>query len=381
MKANSPYIYFDNSATTKPWPEVVERAAYVMTDCYGNPSSAHLLGRRSKEELRRSRRAVADLLGCQPKEVVFTSGGTEANNLAIFGGCSIMKKHGKKIVTTTVEHASVTKALRMFKRDGWRVDYIPAPKGVLDINALENAIDEETVFVSVMLVNNEIGCIFPGEEIRKIIDRKKSPALFHCDAIQAVGKIHFSPASIGADLMSVSAHKIHGAKGAGALFVRDKLRMHALHFGGGQERYLRPGTEGVPMIAAFGEAALLTKERMDSDAAKMAALRDYCHKKLRREIDGVQLLSSGKGAPHIVSCYLPGEDSAKVVRYLNEHDIYVSNGAACKSHYAGKGPQVLESFGLRPEALYSVIRISFDAKNTFDEIDVFVQVLAARNKA
>ena len=375
-----PYIYFDNSATTKPWPEVTDRVAWVMTECYGNPSSEHLLGKRSKNELLRARKNVAGLLGCLPGEVYFTSGGTESNNLAIFGGCSAMKKYGNKIVTTTVEHASVTKALRILRRQGWHVEYIPAPKGVLDLEALRNAVDERTVFVSIMSVNNEIGCIFPIEEISKIIKEKKSPAIFHTDAVQAFGKISFSPMSIGADLVSVSAHKIHGVKGAGALFVRDKLKIHALQFGGGQEGGLRPGTEGIPQIAAFGEAALLTMARMGADVAKMTELRDYCYKALRRSIPGVEMLSSLNGAPHIVSFSLSGEDSGAIVRYLNLNNIFVSNGAACKSHYKKKGPQILESFGLHTEALYSVIRVSFSAENTFEEIDIFIRALAARNR-
>ena len=374
------HIYFDNSATTKPWPEVAERAAWAITERYGNPSSSHLPGKQSRAELARSRQYVADLLGCQKNEIYFTSGGTESNNLAIFGGSSAMRKYGGKIVTTAVEHASVTKALRILRLQDWQVVYIPSPKGVLDLEEFEKAVDKDTVFVSVMLVNNEIGCIFPVEEVSRIIKRKGSPALLHCDAVQAFGKIPFTPEGIGADLVSVSAHKIHGIKGAGALFARSGLKMHALQFGGGQERGLRPGTEGLPQLAAFGEAAKLTRERMASDAPKMAALRDYCHKALLEKIPEAEIFSTDKGAPHIVSFSLPGEDSDVVVRYLNSKNIFVSNGAACRSHYKNKNPQILESFGLRSEAIYSVIRVSFDANNTFEEIDVFVQTLAGRKK-
>jgi cysteine desulfurase len=374
-----PLIYFDNSATTKPYPEAINKASWIMAECYGNPSSAHFLGEQSHIVMECARRQVADLIGCQSHEIYFTSGGTESDNLAIFGACSLMALQGKKkIVTTTVEHAAVTKTVRILKRFGWQVEYIPAPGGVLDIEAMKKAIDEKTALISAMLVNNEIGCIFPISEISEIIRRKKLPVILHTDAVQALGKIYFSPQSLGADLISVSAHKIHGIKGIGALFVKNGLKLHAHHFGGGQERGLRPGTESIPLIAAFGIASQIVLERMEKDVLHIKKLQNYCHASLQKAIPNVKIHSTETGAPHIVSFSIPGEESSKIVTYLSQRGICISNGAACKTHFKNKGPQILESFGFHSESIYSALRVSFCADNTEKEIDALIDVLSKR---
>jgi cysteine desulfurase len=368
-------IYLDNSATTRPYPEAIEAATRAMTDFYANPSSSHLPGRQSCKELRKARRSVSRALGCLESEVFFTSGGTESNNLAIFGTASLLIRQGNKIITTAVEHAAVTKAIRILRRQGWKVEYIPSPGYSLDLDALEAAIDERTVLVSAMLVNNEVGCIFPIKQIGEIIKAKGSKALLHTDAVQAFGKIPFTPSGLGADLVSISAHKIHGIKGSGALYVRKGLKLHAHQFGGGQERGLRSGTESMPSIAAFGKAAQLMSERFEADRAHMATLREYCLQSLTVHVPGVTINSSSLSAPHILSFSLAGVNSARAVRYLSGCGIYVSDGAACKSHYKSKGPQVLESFGLSQKDIYSVIRVSFCAENTKNDVDALVSVL------
>jgi cysteine desulfurase len=373
-----PEIYLDNSATTKPYPEAVERAVEMMTARYGNPSSEHKSGRISRAALHEARCQVAGALGSEPAEITFTSGGTEANNLAVFGACSISAAlgRGKKIVTTAVEHSSVTKAVRIWKRQGWQVVYIPAPGGRLDLAVLEKAVDRQTALVSIMLVNNETGCIFPVREARRIISAKSSPALMHVDAVQAFGKMRFTPADIGADLVTVSAHKIHGVKGAGALHVRLRTKMHALQFGGGQEGGLRPGTEATPAIAAFGEAARVTFAHMRTAIPHMTALRDHCLRLLAARLPAARINSAREGAPHIVNFSLPGVASAETVEYLSRKGIYVSDGAACKSNHPGKGPQVLESFGLSPAEAVSAVRVSFCEQNTLAEVETLIEVVA-----
>ncbi|MDR1603626.1 MAG: cysteine desulfurase [Gracilibacteraceae bacterium] len=372
-----PEIYLDNSATTKPCPEAAAKALEIATVNYGNPSSAHAPGRAARAALDEARALVAGALGAAAPEITFTSGGTEANNLAVFGACSlaVARGRGRKIVTTAVEHPSVTKAVRFWKRRGWQVAYIPAPGGRLDLAALEEAIDQRTALVTLMLINNEIGSLFPVREARRFIEAVRAPALLHTDAVQAFGRIRFTPAELGVDLATVSAHKIHGLKGAGALYMRRGRQMHALHFGGGQENGLRPGTEALPAVAAFGEAARLASARLETAAAHMAALRDHCLRLLTARLPAAGINSGRTGAPHIVNFSLPGIPSAETVRYLSEKGIYVSDGAACKSNHPGKGPQVLESFGLSPEEMYSAIRVSFCAENTTGEVEALVGAL------
>jgi cysteine desulfurase len=319
---------------------------------------------------------VAAALGANPSEIFFTSGGTEADNLAVFGVCSAREKPGMNIVTTAVEHAAVTKAVRIWRRHGYTVTYVPIKGGELDLDCLDNAVNEQTALVSVMLVNNEMGTIFPVRRVREIIDRKGSQALLHTDAVQAFGKIPFSPESLGADLISLSAHKIHGIKGSGALYVKKGTKLFALQFGGGQEQGLRPGTESTPLIAAFGTAARLASLSQTTTAAHLTTLRDYCLERLRTLPQVV--INSGNGAPHIVNFSLPGSDSRDTVSYLSEHGLYVSDGAACKSNYGPHGPHVLQSYGLVEELMHSAIRVSFCADNTREEVDALLAVLTDR---
>jgi len=367
-------IYLDNSSTTKPYPEVTSKVLEMLTNTYGNPSSLHRLGRESKIEMEKARKIIADSLGAEPEEIFFTSGGTESNNLAITGACLANESKGKCIVTTVAEHAAVTKTIRNLKRQGWQVEYVPAPNGVLDLNELENAIDGNTVLVSVMMVNNETGAIFPVQKVKEIINRKNSQALLHCDAVQGYGKLPFKASSIGADLISISAHKIHGVKGVGALYVKKGTKLFTTMFGGGQERGLRSGTESTPLIAAFGEAVRVTFARLQEDIFHMAKLRDYCIERISKSIQTAVINSSKEGAPHIVNFSLPGTRNKEVVQFLDSKGIYISSGASCKSNHS-RGPAMLESLGLSRALADSALRVSFSAMNTKNDIDILVQAL------
>jgi cysteine desulfurase len=364
-----PEIYLDNSATTKPYLEVTKKVVAMLTDVYGNPSSTHRLGHESKVEIEKAREIVADSLEVNSDEIYFTSGGTEANNLAIKGACLANARFGNRIVTTVAEHPSVTKTIRDLKKQGWEIVYIPAPNGELDMEALENAIDEQTVLVSAMLVNNEMGCIFPINKIKEIIKQKHSPALLHCDAVQGYGKLNFNALSIGADLISISAHKIHGPKGIGALYVKKGTNMFSVILGGGQERGLRSGTENTPFIAGFGEAVRITYDNREKVIEHMGELRDYFIDTIKEQLPFAVINSSKQGAPHIVNVSLPGIMNKEVIEYLSNRDILISSAAACKGNRS-RGPSVLESLGLSRELAESALRISFSHINTKKEIDI-----------
>lgn len=367
-------IYLDNCATTKPYPEVSEKVIEMMTKYYGNPSSLHRLGRESKSEVENARYTIADSLGAAANEIYFTSGGTEANNLAIKGACLANAGIGNKIITTAAEHAAVTKTIRDLKKQGWNVSYISAPNGNLDLEELEQAIDEKTVLVSAMLVNNEIGAIFPIEKIKAIIKKKQSPALLHCDAVQGFGKLNFTAASLGADLISVSSHKIHGPKGIGALYVKDGTNMFTLQFGGGQERGLRSGTESTPLIPAFAEAVKITFSKIEENRLYVKELRDYCSDRISEQIPQAVIHSKKEGAPHIVNLSLPGMMNVDVIEFLDAKNIFISSAAACKSNHS-RGPSVLESLGLSRELADSALRISFSYLNKKSDIDALVNAL------
>ncbi|MGJ7919641.1 cysteine desulfurase family protein [Neobacillus sp. LXY-4] len=372
-------IYLDNSATTKPYSEVIKKVVTMLTEVYGNPSSLHRLGQESKAELEKARQIIADSLNAMPDEIYFTSGGTESDNLAIKGACLANSKNGKRIVTTVAEHPAVMKTIRDLKRQGWEVKYVSAPNGELDMEELQQAIDEQTVLVNAMLVNNETGYIFPIEKIKKVIKEKQSPALLHCDAVQGYGKLHFTAASLGADLISISAHKIHGPKGTGALYVRNGIKMFSLHLGGGQEYGLRSGTESTPLIAGFGEAVRITFSNMDTDILHMKELRDTCIGAISEQIPKAIIHSHKQGAPHIVNFSLPGLHNKEVVEFLDTQNIYISSAAACKSNHS-RGPSMLESLGLSRALADSALRISFSHQNTKNDIDQLMKALVEHCK-
>ena len=374
-------IYLDNAATTKPYPQAIQKAAEVMAENWGNPSAIYSFGACGKSILEAAREQIASALGALPGEIYFTSGGTESNNLAILGAATAHTERGRHIVTTAVEHSAVTKTVRNLRREhDYIVDYIPIVGGTLDFEAFERSITSETVLVSVMLVQNEVGTVFPLREISKIVKRKNPNTLLHCDAVQGFGKLTFSARELGVDMLSVSAHKIHGISGCGALFIRDGVRIFARQFGGGQERGLRSGTESVALAAAFGEAARITINNFTRDTSHMAALRDYAISELTKHFPDA-ILNTGKScAPHIVSFTLPGVDAVSTVHNMSALGIFISNGAACKSNERSdsKRKQALEYYGLTDAQVRSTLRISFCDSNNIDEIDALITALGSQ---
>lgn len=363
--------YLDNSATTRVLPEAAEKAAFLMTEGYGNPSSLHTMGFAARQAVEEARSLVAARLGAEPQEIVFTSGGTESNNLALFGAALARKRLGNKIVTTAAEHDSVLGPCRELGKLGFQVvELKPDRQGRLPEEALLEAIDGETILVSVMLVNNETGAIFPVEAAARAIRRKKAPALLHVDAVQAFGKLPFTPKKLGADLVTVSAHKIHGPKGIGALYVGKGARIRPHVFGGGQERGLRSGTESAPLIGAFGEAARLLPDLREA-LGKVGALNALLREKLR-ELPEVTVHSPEDALPYVLNFSAGAVRGETMLHFLAQRQVYVSSGSACGK---AKPSHVLEAMGLPPQQVSSALRVSFSRFSTPEDVEALVQGL------
>ena len=357
-------VYLDNSATTKPCPGARKRLLEAVDLLWGNPSSLHQKGLEAQLLLEEARAFIAKCLSCRESELYFTSGGTESNNLAVFGAAKAMRHKGKRIVVSSVEHPSVSRAFDKLESDGFTVVRLPVDRfGVVPVEEIENAVDESTVLVSMMAVNNELGSVEPVDALSRIVKEKHSPALIHVDAVQAFGKLPLNVKKLGVDLMSVSAHKIHGTKGAGALFVKDSVHLAPHIFGGGQEKNVRPGTEPLPAIAAFFGAA----EELDikKSLPAVTALRDGFVKKLSA-LDGVVINSGADALPYIVNISLPGRPAEAVLNLLSSRGIYVSSGSACAK---GHRSPTLTAAGLESERVNSSLRISLSRFTTADELD------------
>lgn len=359
--------YLDNSATTKPCFQAKEKMLFAIDECWGNPSSLHEKGIDAHLLLLSARKTVAKSLGADEKEIVFTSGGTESNNLAVLGAAHAMKRRGNKVITSAVEHPSVLKAFDRLQSEGFTVVKIPTDKsGVIDLEQLEKEIDEKTILVSIMAVNNEVGAIEPFDKIKNIIKRNASPAVFHIDAVQAYGKLPLNAHKLGADLISVSSHKIHGPKGVGALYIKSGTKLTPNALGGSQERDIRPGTEPMVAIAGFFGAveALSVKKSLD----EITCLRDAFVKKLK-EIPGVTINSLENALPYIVNISLEGLRSETVLNLLSSMGIFVSSGSACAK---GHKSYVLSAMGLSDKQIDSSIRVSLSRFTTEDELDYFI---------
>lgn len=364
--------YLDNAATTRACPAAVEAAARMMRDCFGNPSSLHGMGLASAREMASAREAVAALLGCQTECVTFTSGGSEANNLAIFGGAAARARRGGKLVTTAAEHSSVSAAMKRLGEQGWEVTYVkPGPNGKIDAEAFAAAVDEQTALVSMMLVNNETGAIFPVAEAAKLIRRKNPETLIHCDGVQALGKLPLRVSRMEIDLMSVSGHKVCGPKGSGALYVRRGVRILPQICGGGQEKGLRSGTENLPAIAGFGAACAQLAGKMQQNFTRAQALRDRLAGQLAA-VDGVRLNSPADGSPYIVNFSVPGYRSETMLHFLESRGVYVSSGSACSK---GATSPVLTSMGLPAPVVDGALRVSFIYDTAEEELDMLISAL------
>ncbi len=364
MRSMEKEHYLDNSATTQVLKEAAEEAVRLMVEDYGNPSSLHSRGFLAKKELESARERVAARLGARPEEIFFTGGGTEANNLALLGAAEARKRLGRKIVVTAVEHDSVLNAARELERQGFQVAYMePEPDGTVDPQKLEEAIDRETVLVSVMLCNNETGALLPVRETARAIKRKGAPALLHTDCVQAFCKVDFSLQKLGADLCTVSGHKVHGPKGVGVLYVKKGVRILPRAFGGGQEKGLRSGTESLPLIGAFARAVELAP-RPGELQARMEGLQSL----LRREllsIPGVELNSPEGGLPYILNFSPVGVRAETMLHFLAERGVFVSAGSACGK---AKPSHVLEAMGLPRERIASALRASFSRFTTEEDV-------------
>ena len=365
-------IYLDNAATT-PVPKTVADAVYdVLLHHCGNPSSQYPAGQEMKKAVEGWRAVIAGALHCPPEHLHFTSCGTESDNWAIQAALWQGRHTGKHIITTAVEHSAILEPCKLLAQQGYDVTYLkPGRDGNITVEQVANALREDTVLVSMMLVNNETGCVFPVAETARLLREKKSPALLHCDAVQGFLKVPCDPAGWGVDMMSLSGHKLGAPKGIGALYIGPRLREpRPLLPGGGQERGLRSGTEATAQIAGFAKAVELRLENYDAKLAHMTALRDYCREKLLA-MGGVVPVGAGT-APHILSVSLVGYPSANIVTELGAEGICISAGSAC---HQGKASHVVSALGLDKKTAAGVIRISFSPDNTTEDVDALCDAL------
>jgi len=365
-------IYLDNSATTKVYTKAAEAAFEVMTKVYGNPSSLHMKGVEAEKIMEEARKDIADALGANPDGLYFTSGGTEANNLAVIGGALAKKRRGNKIVVSAYEHDSVIKSAKQLETMGFSVTWLmPDENGIITPASVFEAVDEKTVLVSVMLVNNEIGAINPIKELCTAAKRKNPEVLFHTDAVQAFCKIPVKAEKLGVDFVTVTAHKIGGPKGIGALWIKKGARVIPNHFGGEQEKQLRPGTQATPLIAAFGKAVLIEKETENERRERMSMLRNYFIGNLEHA-EGIVLNSKENAIPNIVNISVPGIRSEIMLHFLENRGIYVSSGSACA---LGAKSHVLAAMGYDSARIDSAVRISFGRDTEKEDIDELMAAL------
>ena len=363
--------YLDNSATTRVCPEAAQAAMEAMLETYGNPSSTYTKGREAKKLLDRARKSVAGALGCEPGELVFTSCGSESDNWALLSGAESMSRRGRHVITSEVEHDAVRKSAEELERRGYELTYLrPDRTGAIDPGAVSEALRPDTILVSLMLVNNETGAVTDIAAVSRVLKEAGSQALLHTDAVQGFLKLAFTPKSLGADLISVSGHKIHAPKGIGSLYIRKGLRLRPYILGGAQEEGRRAGTEAVPQIAAFGEAARIAKAGLTENAAHMAALKAFTKEELLETVPGIQILDTA--APHILSVSLPGYRSEVLMNFLEARKIYVSRSSACKK---GARSHVLEAIGMEPRLIDGALRIGFSRFNTQEDAEALVTAL------
>jgi len=363
-------VYLDNAATTQVCPEAAEKALEMMTVHFGNPSSLHSLGTRAEQMVNTARKQVADLMGCHPDQLIFTSGGTEANNLAIFGAAQSKKRAGRHIITSAVEHSSVVASFKELERQGYEITRLVPEGGVITPAQVAEACREDTVLVSIMYVNNENGSHFPIDKIIPAVRRAAPQALIHCDAIQAAGKLPLRADRLDIDFMSTSAHKIHGPKGCGALYIKKGVRILPRTFGGEHERGMRAGTEAVPLIVAFGAAAQAMPP-LDAQQRLYNSLRERLGAGLA-DMDDVVWLSPDNAVSYIVNISVPGIKSETMLHFLAQRGVYISSGSACSK---GKRSPVLTALGLPERVIDSALRISFSHTNTLDDVDSFLGAL------
>lgn len=369
-------VYLDHCATTRCYPQVAEIVVHLMMEEFGNPSSMHQMGVEAEQYVREAQETIAATLKVKEKEILFTSGGTESNNLALMGTAMANKRAGKRIITTAVEHAAVSAPAAFLKEQGFEVIVLPVDsRGVVKLNALEEVLTEDTILVSTMYVNNEVGAVEPVEEIARLVHERAPKALYHVDAIQAYGKYVIHPKKIGIDLLSVSGHKIHGPKGVGFLYINEKAKVQPLILGGGQQNGMRSGTDNVPGIAGMGLAAGISYHHLEENVRHLYCLKERMTEGLEK-MEGVTVngMALREGAPHIVSATFQGIRSEVLLHSLEERGIYISAGSACSSHKRAASA-TLTAMGLKKAAAESTVRFSFSEETTEEEITYCLQAL------
>ena len=365
-------VYLDNAATTCVSQAAAQAALEVMTQGFGNPSARYPLGAQAAKRLKADREQVARALGCQPQELFFTSCGTEGDNWAIQAALHKNRRVGKHIITTAIEHAAILEPCKRLEQQGYEVTYLtPNAAGSIDLAQLEQALRPDTVLVSMMLVNNELGTLLPVKEAVKLTRRLAPQALFHTDAVQGFLKVPFTPKGLGVDLLTISGHKIHAPKGIGALYVRAGLQILPMILGGGQESGMRSGTEPTAQIAALAAACAEGKARFAQDAAHMARLKAYALEQLAAQVPQAERIGQGT-APHILALTLPGYKAEVLVRVLGDMGICVSAGSAC---HRGKPSHVYAALGLDKARREGSFRVSFSGENRKEDVDALIQGL------
>lgn len=364
-------IYLDNAATTKPCPQAVEAITEALTENWGNPSAVHARGFRAEQAVKGAREQVAAAMGCSPDRIFFTSGGTEGDNFAVFSVAQKYHKRGRHIITTAVEHHGVLNPIRALEAQGFDVTYlIPEADGTVSPRQLAEALRKDTILVSIMMVNNETGAVNDISRLARIT-HQRSDAVFHTDAVQGFLKVPFRASSLGADIISVSSHKICGPKGCGAVYVDRNLHLPPFIYGGGQEKNLRSGTENVPMILGFGAACAAVSGNLGEKLRRMEAVKGYLLERLAAEIPQATVLGSHM-APHVVSLAIPGLRSQGLIGVLEQHGVYVSAGSACSR---GHRSHVLEAMEVPGELIDGSIRVSLCYDSTEADIDGLISAL------
>ena len=364
-------VYLDNSSTTFVCGRAVEEMSTALGIDFGNPSSLHILGFNAEKRIETARQKIADMIGATAKEIYFTSGGTEGNNTAVFGAVYARKKRGNKIVTTAVEHPSILEPVNRLREEGFEVVEVkPQSDGTISEKSIFDAVDEKTILVSIMLVNNETGAVFPVSTAREAIKKSGAPAILHCDAVQAFGKMPINVNKLGADIITASAHKIHGPKGVGFIYVKKGITIKPLLLGGGQENGFRSGTQPVPAISGF-YGALCDLGDINENLKKVKEIRDFTAENLKN-IEGIFINSPDNELPYVLNFSLVGYRSETLLHFLESKGIYVSSGSACAR---GKGSYVLSAQGLSRDRIDSALRISFSRYNTLDDAKRLIEAL------
>ncbi len=370
-------IYLDNCSTTKPREEVIEKMIHALREDYGNPSSLHRLGFNIEKKVDQVREDIAKLIRVSKNEIYFTSGGTESNNLAIQSIVNKYNRLGQHIITTGVEHPSVLNVMRYYEQQGFDVTYLKIDKnGIISLDELRKSIRDDTILISVMQVNNEIGSIQPTWEIKKILNEKKSKALIHVDGVQAFGKIPLDISNWGIDTFSFSGHKVYGPKGIGGLYINKDLKLNPIVFGGNQEKGIRSGTENVPGIIGLGKAVQILDKNFDKEREHVKGIKIYLANRLKEEIDDIRINSplDDNGSPYVLNVSFGHVRGEVLLHYLEDKGIYVSTGSACSSKGHGQS-HVLLALGLSKSEIEGAIRFCFSYENTKDDIDYTIEIL------